>query len=194
MLKKLAIAAAAAMVLMAGSSGMAAAEGDSGSTDRLVGLLVERLETADTVAAIKWAGAVRDGGEPVIDDPGREAAIYDAMAVLGDAHGLPAGWVRQVFEGQIEANKMVQRGLVAEWRYGLAGAPVPATDLAGIRPVIDRANAGIVDELSARRAELASGDCPARVTGSVLAVAGARHIDLLHQAALVRAALPLCGA
>ncbi|WP_157514374.1 chorismate mutase [Nocardia concava] len=159
-----------------------------------MGLLIERLDTADTVAAIKWAAAVRDGGEPMIDDPAREAAIYDAMTALGGEHQLPAAWVRNVFEGQIEANKMVQRGLVAEWRSQVVTAPVSATDLAGIRPVIDRANVGIVDELSARRGELASGDCPARVTGSVLAVAGARHVDLLHQAALVRAALPLCEA
>ncbi|GAB0103963.1 chorismate mutase [Nocardia sp. JMUB6875] len=190
---KVLIAVAAASVALVAGQGVAHAQ-EAQSLDRLVGLVVDRLETADTVAAVKWAGAVRDGGEPVIDDPAREAAIYDAMGALGVERGLPAGWVRAVFEGQIEANKLVQRGLVAEWRSQLVSAPVPATDLAGIRPVIDRANTGIVDELSARRAELASGDCPARLTGTVLAVAGARHVDLLHQAALVRAALPLCEA
>ncbi|MGW4352332.1 gamma subclass chorismate mutase AroQ [Nocardia sp. NPDC004582] len=190
-MKSLAIAAAAAVVLLAGQGGVA--EADSGSTERLVGLLAERLATADTVAAIKWEAAVRDGGEPVIDDPAREAAIYDAMAQAGAERGLPGGLVRQVFQGQIEANKIVQRGLVTEWRYGLAAAQAPGTDLAGVRPVIDGLNTEILAELAFDRTELAAADCPARVAAGVAGVAGSKRLDGLHAAALVRAATPLCG-
>ncbi|MEU1208784.1 chorismate mutase [Nocardia sp. NPDC005825] len=190
-MKSVAIAAVAATVLLAGQGGVA--EADSGSAERLVGLLAERLATADTVAAIKWEAAVRDGGEPVIDDPGREAAIYDAMAQAGAERGLPGSLVRQVFEGQIEANKIVQRGLVTEWRYGLVAAQVPGTDLAGVRPVIDGLNNAILTELASERGEFAAPDCPERVAAGVVGVAGSKRLDALHTAALVRAATPLCG-
>ncbi|WP_433672487.1 chorismate mutase [Nocardia sp. CA-136227] len=189
-MRNLAIAAAAAIVLLAGQGGVAAA--DPGSAERLVGLLAERLATADTVAAIKWEAAVRDGGEPVIDDPGREAAIYDAMAQAGAERGLPGGLVRAVFQGQIEANKIVQRGFVTEWRYGLAVPGAPGTDLAGVRPVIDGLNTAILAELASERMELAAADCPARVAAGVVAVAGSKRLDALHAAALVRASTPLC--
>ncbi|MFE5285346.1 chorismate mutase [Nocardia sp. NPDC056611] len=190
-MRNLAIAAAAAMVLLAGRGGVA--EADAGNTERLVGLLAERLATADTVAAIKWEAAVRDGGEPVIDDPGREAAIYDAMAQAGAERGLPGGRVREVFHGQIEANKIVQRGLMTEWRYGLAAAQVPGTDLAGVRPVIDGLNTVILDELASERKELAEANCPTRVAAGVVAVAGSKQLDALHSASLARASTPLCG-
>ncbi|MFD7845739.1 chorismate mutase [Nocardia sp. NPDC059764] len=189
-MRNLAIAAAAAIVLLAGQGGVA--EADAGSAERLVGLLAERLATADTVAAIKWEAAVRDGGEPVIDDPGREAAIYDAMAQAGAERGLPGGLVRQVFQGQIEANKIAQRGLVTEWRYGLAVAGVPGGDLADVRPVIDGLNTAILAELASERMELAAADCPARVAAGVVAIAGSKRLDALHAAALVRASTPLC--
>ncbi|WP_433593890.1 chorismate mutase [Nocardia sp. CA-145437] len=189
-MRNLATAAAAAMVLLAGQGGVA--EADAGSAERLVGLLAERLATADTVAAIKWEAAVRDGAEPVIDDPGREAAIYDAMAQAGAERGLPGELVREVFQGQIEANKLVQRGLVTEWRYGLAAAGVPGMDLMGVRPVIDGLNTAIITELASDRMELAAVDCPARVAAGVVAVAGSKQLDALHAAALVRASTPLC--
>ncbi|MFE3960604.1 chorismate mutase [Nocardia sp. NPDC059091] len=192
-MRRLAVVVGAAMVVAAGQFGVGAAQDDSGALDQLVELLSERLGTTDTVAAVKWAGAVRDGGEPVIDDPVREQAIYDAMAQLGAERNLPAGLVRQVFEAQIEASKIVQRGLVTEWRYGLATAPVPATDLAGVRPVIDGLNVAIIDELDRERTELTRSDCPARVAAGVLAVAGHDNLDTLHAAALVRASTPLCG-
>ncbi|WP_435824752.1 hypothetical protein [Nocardia beijingensis] len=67
--------------------------------------MVERLNTADAVAAAKWVAAGERGAEPAIDDPVREAEVYDAMAGLGHDRALPENWVRQVFFGQIEANK-----------------------------------------------------------------------------------------
>ncbi|WP_459957121.1 gamma subclass chorismate mutase AroQ [Nocardia sp. IFM 10818] len=174
-----------------GTAATAAAQ-DTGSLDRLVALLAERLETADTVAAVKWAAAEREGTRPVIDDPAREAVIYDAMARLGAQRDLPDAWVRQVFQGQIEANKLVQRGLVTLWSNGVASAPAPTVDLTAVRPVIDRVNGEIIDELAGKRAELDAPDCAARLAGSVLDTVSERHSDPLHQAALVRAAAPLC--
>ncbi|MFC9435857.1 chorismate mutase [Nocardia sp. NPDC057030] len=166
---------------------------DRGSLDRLVALVLERLDTGDAVAAAKWVSAAQTGTEPTIDDPAREAVVYDSMARLGAQLGLPEGWVRQVFAGQIESNKIVQRGLITRWRFDPAAAPGSAPDLASVRPVIDRVNAGIVDQLAARRAELTAPDCAERLAYSVFEVFGAGNTDALHQAALVRAAAALCA-
>ncbi|MFE9582948.1 gamma subclass chorismate mutase AroQ [Nocardia sp. NPDC006044] len=167
--------------------------GDRGSLDRLVALVLERLNTGDAVAAAKWVSAAQTGAEPTIDDPAREAVVYDSMARSGADLGLPEGWVRQVFGAQIESNKIVQRGLITRWRFDPAAAPGTAPDLASVRPVIDRVNAGIVDQLAARRAELTAPDCAERLAFSVFEVFGAGNTDALHQAALVRAAAALCA-
>ncbi|MCU1640352.1 MAG: Chorismate mutase [Nocardia sp.] len=195
-MKGLALVAVSSILLLAGQFGTegAAAAQHAGSLDYLVGLLADRIDTADTVAAVKWAVASRDGQEPVIDDPVREAAIYDAMAQLGAQRDLPESWVREVFLGQIEASKIVQRGLVTQWRSGLEAAPTPAMDLTAVRPVIDRVDAEIIAELAARRVELASPDSAARLASSVVATIGSRQGDPLHEAALVRATVPLCEA
>ncbi|MFE7745342.1 gamma subclass chorismate mutase AroQ [Nocardia sp. NPDC057455] len=160
--------------------------------DRLVALVVERLDTADAVAAAKWVAAGELGIEPAIDDPAREAEVYDAMARLGAARDLPEDWVRQVFFGQIEANKTVQRGLMLRWRFDPAAAPTAPAGLASVRPIIDRVNVEVLDQLALRRAELTAPDCAERLARSVFGVFTTGRGDALHHAALVRAAVSLC--
>jgi chorismate mutase len=161
------------------------------SSDQLIGLLLERLNTADAVIAAKWVGA--HGQNPVIDDPVREREVYDSMSRAGAALGLPESWVRQVFAGQIEANKMVQRGLLARWRLDPASAPRTSPDLTAVRPVIDRVNGQILQQLAQRRAELTGPDCAERLSAGVFGVFTSGEADALHQAALVRAAASVCG-
>ncbi|MBF6473994.1 MULTISPECIES: chorismate mutase [Nocardia] len=165
-----------------------------GSLDRLVALVVERLDTADAVAAAKWAAAGEHGVEPAIDDPAREAEVYDAMARLGTSRDLPENWVRQVFLGQIEAHKTVQRGLMLRWRFDPAAAPEATAGLASVRPAIDRVNVEILDQLATRRAQLTAPDCAERLARSVFGVFTTGGGDPLHRAALVRAAASLCPA
>ncbi|WP_345494083.1 chorismate mutase [Nocardia callitridis] len=158
----------------------------------LVALLVARLDTADAVAAAKWSSARRDGVRPTIDDPAREAEVYDAMARLGGARALSESWLRQVFFGQIEASKVVQRGLMMRWRFDPAQAPTRPPDLAAVRPMIDRVNIEIVDQLAARRTELVAVDCRQRLARSVFDAFASGRVDPLHRAALVRAVATLC--
>ncbi len=171
---------------------MNAEQVDAELLNRLVELVADRLDTADAVAAAKWATAVRDGTELTVDDPAREAEVYDGMARLGARRDLPENWVRQVFFGQIEANKMVQRGLLTRWRFDPAAAPSTLPDLSAVRPRIDRLNADIVDQLAARHDELAAPDCVERLAHSVFRTLTSGGADPLHQAALVRAAAGLC--
>ncbi|MCM6776926.1 gamma subclass chorismate mutase AroQ [Nocardia sp. CDC159] len=161
--------------------------------DRVVELALERLETGDTVAAAKWVSAAASGVEPVIDDPVREAQVYDAMVEAGAKLGLPGDWVRQVFSGQIEANKMVQRGLLARWRFDPAAAPTSAPNLLAVRPIIDRVNGEILAQLAAHRAELSGPHCAERLATSVFPALTSGRTDALHQAALVRAGAALCS-
>lgn len=185
----LVILSAALLVLAPNSA--EATPGDPRALDRLVELVADRLDTADAVAAAKWAAA--GGSDPVIDDPAREAEVYDAMARRGAAAGLPESWVRQVFFGQIEASKMVQRGLIARWRFDPAAAPVTPPDLAAVRPRIDRVNIEIVDQLARYRAELSGPDCAVRLAHSVFGLFGAGRGDALHRVVLVRATAALCA-
>ncbi|MET8773695.1 gamma subclass chorismate mutase AroQ [Nocardia sp. NPDC004654] len=185
-----ALLSAALLVWAAGSARPVPGEPVPGSLEPLVALIAQRIDTADAVAAAKWAHAARDGSVPTIDDPEREAAVYDAMARLGAAHGLSENWVRRVFFGQIEASKTVQYGLIARWRFDPAAAPAAPPDLTGVRPTIDRLNKAIIDQLAEHRAELAAPDCMERLAPGVFA-----HFttaDPLHRLALIRAASALC--
>lgn len=161
----------------------------------LVELALRRLNTADAVAAAKWATAQRTGEPPVVDDPAREAQVYESMAAAGARSGLPQSWVRQVFRGQIEANKTVQHGLLARWRFDPASAPAPGTsELASVRPVIDEVNDEILAQLAAHRGVLEGSDCAERVAAAAFSVLTSGAADALHSAALVRAAVSLCPA
>ncbi|MFD0362191.1 gamma subclass chorismate mutase AroQ [Nocardia sp. GCM10030253] len=182
------------MAVLHPDSALASAEPPARSLDRLVELVADRLDTADAVAAAKWATALQLGTQPSIDDPGREAKVYDDMARLGAERDLPENWIKQVFFGQIEASKIVQRGLVVRWRFDPAAAPAAPPDLSKVRPEIDRLNVDIVDQLAARRDELAARDCAERLAPSVFGVLSSGRVDALHQAALVRAATTLCVA
>ncbi|WP_169816091.1 gamma subclass chorismate mutase AroQ [Nocardia miyunensis] len=169
----------------------APADAAPASPDPLIDLLLERLNTADAVIAAKWVGA--RGQYPAIDDPIREQQVYDSMSRAGAALGLPEDWVRQVFAGQIEANKMVQRGLLARWRLDPGSAPRTSPDLGAVRPIIDRVNAQILRQLAQRRAELRGPNCAEQLSTGVFGVFAGGRSDALHQAALVRAAASVCG-
>lgn len=171
---------------------VAAAEAPGAALDPLVHLVLERLNTADAVAAAKWTTATRTGQPPVIDDPAREADVYDSMATAGARLDLPEPWVRQVFQGQIEANKLVQRGLHTEWRLLPAAAPTTSPDLAAVRPVIDRVNGEILRELAAARAALSGPACAQRLAAAAAPVVTSGDVDALHAAALARASAALC--
>ncbi|MBO0853968.1 MAG: gamma subclass chorismate mutase AroQ [Nocardia sp.] len=161
----------------------------------LVDAMQRRLMTSDAVAVAKWETAQRTGRPPVIDDPAREAQVYDTMAAAGTRAGLPAQWIRQVFTSQIEASKTVQRGLLTRWRLDPATEPAPGSaDLAAVRPVIDRVNEDILAELAARRTILSGPDCPARLAGAVVPLLTSGRADGLHAAALLRATVSLCPA
>ncbi|MEU6560037.1 chorismate mutase [Nocardia nova] len=158
----------------------------------LVDAVLRRLDTADAVAAAKWESSQVTGQPPVVDDPAREAQVYDAMAAAGARSGLPQDWVRQIFTSQIEANKIVQYGLLTRWRFDPAAVPATGPGLAAVRPIIDQVNGEILDQLAARRAVLTGPDCARSLASAVSPVLTSGRVDALHGAALVRATVTLC--
>ncbi|WP_410607889.1 chorismate mutase [Amycolatopsis sp. lyj-109] len=153
---------------------------------RLTDLAAQRVAIADQVAAAKY------GTPSPIDDPAREQQIYDSVAARAPGLGLdPAAAVR-FFRAQIEANKLVQRGLYARWDAHPAEAPTSRPDLGRIRPVIDGLNTGLLTELAATTPAREARSCPVAqlVTAEVVDVF--HRFDALHARALGEATSATC--
>ncbi len=166
----------------------ASASDTSTSLWRLTDLAAQRVAIADQVAAAKY------GTPSPIDDPAREQQIYDSVAARAPQLGLaPADAVR-FFRAQIEANKLVQRGLYARWDAHPAEAPSTRPDLGQIRPVIDGLNTGLLTELAATIPVRAARSCPLRQLVTASIVDGFHRFGALHARALGEATSATCTA
>ncbi len=105
---------------------------DTATVDRLLGLVKERLEVAPEVRT-KW------NTKAPIEDLPREQQIIDGVAKRATEYGLGPQAAGAFFKGQIEASKVVQRALHAEWTAGRQPPFAKVADLGkDIRPVLDR--------------------------------------------------------
>ena len=166
----------------------APASASSPSLWRLTDLAAQRVAIADQVAAAKY------GTPAPIDDPVRERQIYDSVASRAPGLGLDPAHAVRFFRAQIEANKLVQRGLYARWDAHPAEAPAGRPDLGRIRPVIDGLDTGLLTELAATTALRAARSCPVDqlVTAEVVDVL--HRFDALHARALGEATSATCPA
>jgi chorismate mutase len=117
---------------MAGPS-PAAGVSDTVDLDALVELAARRLVLAVDVAAAKFVSGQR------VDDVAREREILDlAAARLGESgHDGRVAF----FRDQIEASKIIQRGLLAHWGSHPKDFPERSRGLAeDIRPALDAIN------------------------------------------------------
>lgn len=115
-----------------------------GVFDPVIALVVERLDTADTVAAAKWITH-----QPV-SDPAREAVVLSAATARAAEVGANADYVTAVFTDQITANKQAQQQTLDEWAAGNGTPPTEAPDLATqVRPALDRITHDLVPALAA---------------------------------------------
>ncbi|MEV6910340.1 chorismate mutase [Amycolatopsis sp. NPDC051071] len=154
----------------------------------LTDLAARRVEIADKVAAAKF------GTPSPIDDPVREQQILDSVAAKAPGLGLDADGVVRFFRDQIEANKIVQRGLYARWTAHPGSRPPERPDLATeVRPVIDRLNAGLLAELAATSDARARPPCDVRLAVTVRLVDARHDLDRLHSGALGEAVRSACA-
>jgi chorismate mutase len=128
----------------------------------LVETSAQRLVIAEQVAFAKW-----DSGTPV-EDVFREAQVIASAVKAGESRGLNQAAVSNFFRSQIEANKLVQYSLLAEWRrVGKAPDHAPV-DLAGtIRPELDQLGTELIAELTETAALRASASCRSDVAKAV---------------------------
>jgi chorismate mutase len=150
-------------------------------------LLAERLLLADKVAAAKY------GTDTPIDDPGREAQILDDVRARAAVLGLDPDAVAAVFRDQIEANKLVQRGLYARWDANPGERPTERPDLAKeVRPALDRITTQLLAALKNTEQARAVPSCGRRLTMAAALSAYTHRLDALHLKGLARAVPSVC--
>ncbi|MBK5351082.1 chorismate mutase [Pseudomonas sp. TH41] len=165
---------------------VAQASTPSPAPDSLQPLLVtmnERLIIADLVALTKW-----DSGKP-IQDSTREALVIANAREMAIDRKLDPDEVAELTAAQIEANKLVQYGLLAQWQAADKAPDTPRPDLVNeIRPRLDELQNLLLQQYAAFAPYRKDPDCP-----SWLGTARAGLIkDQLHGQALIRASGELC--
>lgn len=156
-----------------------------GAFDPVLDLIVERINTGDTVAAAKWISK-----QPVTD-AAREAAVITAATDLAEQTGADVSYVTTVFTDQITANKQVQQQWLDEWAAGTGTTPTVAPDLATqVRPELDRITAQLVPALAAVQDYRDDPQCAKILRDDIRATTG--PASAAGQAALPVAVAHLC--
>jgi chorismate mutase len=154
----------------------------------VTGLFAQRLLLADKVAAAKYGTATP------IDDPVREAQILDDVRAMAAGLGLDPEVVAAVFRDQIEANKLVQRGLYARWDAHPGERPTERPDLAKeVRPALDRITTRLLAALQETERARAVPSCGPRLATAAGWSAYSHRLDALHLKGLGRALPSVCA-
>jgi chorismate mutase len=128
----------------------------------LVEISAQRLAIAEQVALAKW-----ESGMPVDDVPREERVIASAIRA-GESRGLDQAAVSNFFRAQIEANKLVQYSLLADWRrVGKAPDHPPANLANTIRPELDQLETALIAELAETAGIRANASCRADIAKAV---------------------------
>jgi chorismate mutase len=120
--------------------------GTQNTADKLQPLVeasARRLALAKQVAIAKW-----DSQAPV-EDQSREAQVIMHAVKEGESRGLDGIFVSNFFRAQIEANKIVQYSLLADWsRAGRAPAHAPINLANTVRPELDGLQTALIATLA----------------------------------------------
>jgi chorismate mutase len=186
-LRRLTTAAVVTAVLAVTPTATAnAASPDHPSLEPLTRLSAERVLIADQVAAAKYGT-----GQP-IDDPAREQQVLDTAAAQAKALGTDPDEVVAIFRDQIEASKVVQRGLFKLWDADPSKAPTSRPDLAVIRVEINRIGGELVQAIADTDATRTSPGCDGQLLAAYLRTDRTMRLDALHAIALGRALPHVC--
>jgi chorismate mutase len=154
---------------------------------QLTDLVVDRIEVGDQVAASKY------GTDKPIDDPAREQVVLDQARTSALALGLDPDETVAFFRDQIEASKVVQRGLIAQWTAHPDQAPTTRPDLNEIRQTLDKLTTALLQELlHTTTTRHAGAPCAVDLTTSSLTAGIHHHLDKLHSQALQTAVPHIC--
>ena len=157
---------------------------------KLLELVVQRLALAHDVAAVKYAN-----GRP-IDDRVREREILQAVASALEASGPYRRAGTQFFRDQIEANKVIQRGLHHRWRAHPEEVSAAHRSLATeVRPKLDGITRQMMREFEsvAGMPRVSLEDVAALIDKRLSAEVSVRQLPRLHRAAALFAMRSLCA-
>ena len=172
--------------LLVGALPPTASADPAGPLYRLVDTAVQRLATADPVAASKWI----NGGP--ITDVQRANQVLDAVSADATAHSIDQQYVRTVFTDQINATEGIEYARFGQWKFDPPAAPTTAPDLADSRTAIDGYNKTMVDEIALQWNSLHSPVCSAELQAATDAVAADRRLEPLYRQALSSATRSYC--
>ncbi|VVN40914.1 Secreted chorismate mutase [Pseudomonas fluorescens] len=169
--------------LLAGGAQASTPSPTPDSLQPLLATMNERLNIADLVALTKW-----DSGKP-IQDSAREAQVIADARKLAVARKLDPDDVAELVGAQIEANKLVQYGLIAQWHAAGKAPDTPRPDLTKqIRPQLDELQNRLLQQYARfvpYRTDPNCQDWLAKARSSLIK-------DGLHGQALIRATGELC--
>jgi chorismate mutase len=153
----------------------------------LIELTVTRLSIAKQVALVKW------DSRSAIEDLPREEEVLETARMEARAAGLSDQEATHFFSDQIEANKLVQYGLHAQWRR-IGGAPdEPRADLASdIRPRLDGLQKEFLQVLVSTRALRTEHGCGERLAREMQLYITSRALEPLYGLAVERALARVC--
>ncbi|MFI5695523.1 gamma subclass chorismate mutase AroQ [Kribbella sp. NPDC051586] len=164
-----------------------AAANRAATFDGLTELMIQRIVIGDDVAASKYFS-----GKPV-DDPVREQQILDSVRLSAVQLGIDPDSTAAFFRAQIEASKVVQRGLLAYWAAHPEKAPASGPDLNVIREKLDTLTTQLLAEL-VRVDHLRQTGLRCDISLVVSTASGEirHHLDALHRQALRTASATVC--
>jgi chorismate mutase len=153
----------------------------------LLDMTVARLHIARQVALSKW-----DSQKPV-EDLLREAQVIKAAAEEARAFGVSTKFATDFFTDQIEANKLVQYGLLAKWHRVGHAPDEKRVDLAkDIRPELDGLQQGFIKTLADTTALRAQPNCNAQLARATQDYVTSRKLNSLYAIAMDRALARVC--
>jgi chorismate mutase len=142
--------------------GVARAQSAMDKLQPLVETSARRLAIAEQVALAKW------DSQAAVEDAPREAQVITGAVKYGESRGLDRTFVSNFFRAQIEANKLVQYSLLADWhRVGRAPDHQPVELATVIRPALDRLQTELVRELADTAVIRSSAGCRTDVAKAI---------------------------
>jgi chorismate mutase len=139
------------IIVLTGSTAASLAQVGVDRFQPLVRTSAERLAIGRRVALAKW-----DAHSPVTDTTREEQVILSAIKE-GESYHLKRTFISDFFRAQIEANKLVQYSLLADWyRAGRAPSHKPI-HLSSLRVRFDELKIDLIREL-AKTTDIREGD------------------------------------
>lgn len=149
----------------------------------LLSMINERLEIADLVALTKWDSA------QTVQDSDRESTVITDAKRQAASYAIAKNEAAQMMAAQIEANKLVQYGLLSTWHSDGKAPLTKRPDLKNqIRPRLDALQTGLLQQYAEFIPFRADPACPLWINQELPQLAK----DELHEIALIRATGELC--